>query len=142
MGFAVAHRRFLLLTCAGLAATGLAWTWIDLRYGFGPVDDAWLLSVRAWLGRTHGAFAMLGLAAFGSVAVTHVRCNWGEGQRRASGIALVALFGLLAVSAYLLYYGSEGPLRSASAWAHIAAGVVVIVVFAVHWLARTRTRAC
>jgi hypothetical protein len=138
MGFTIARRRFLLLTCAGLAATGLAWSWIDLRHGLGPVDDPLLQSARAWLGRTHGAFAMLGLAAMGAVAVTHMRCTWRAGLRRASGIALAALSGTLAISSYALYYGSDDSLRAASACAHIAAGVAAIAVFALHWLARTR----
>lgn len=136
MGFAAGHRRFLLLTCAGVAATGLAWTWIDLRHGFGPVDDASLQAARAWLGRTHGAFAMLGLAAFGSVTATHIRCHWSAGSRRRSGIALGALCCALAVSAYFLYYGSDDTARIANAYAHIAVGVAAIAVFALHWLTR------
>lgn len=142
MGFATAHRRFLLLTCVGLAATGLAWAWIDLRHGFGPVDDMWLQGLRAWLGRAHGAFAMFGLAAFGSVAVTHVRCNWQAGSRRVSGVALAVMACVLAISAYGLYYGSDDGLRAASAWAHIAAGAAAVVLLIVHWLARARTPAC
>ena len=140
MGIAPAHRRFLLLTCAGLAVTGLAWTWIDLRHGFGPLDDASLQAARAWLGRTHGAFAMLGLAAFGSVAATHVSCNWSAGSRRGSGMALVAMCCMLAVSAYFLYYGSDDTLRAASAWAHIAAGIAATAAFALHWLMRNGER--
>ena len=142
MGFATAHRRFLLLTCAGLAVTGLVWAWIDLRHGFGPVDDASLQAARAWLGRAHGAFAMLGLAAFGSVVATHVRCNWSAGSRRGSGIALAAICCGLALSGYFLYYGSDDTLRAASAWAHIVAGIAATAAFALHWLIRDATRAC
>ena len=142
MGFATAHRRFLLLSCAGLAATGLAWTWIDLRYGFGPVDEPSLQAARAWLARAHGALAMLGLAAFGSVAATHIRCNWSAGSRRVSGIALTAVSCVLAVSAYFLYYVSGDALRNASAWAHIVAGAAATVVFVLHWLAPNAGRGC
>jgi hypothetical protein len=136
MGFSASQRRFLLFAVAGLAATGLAWAWSDLAHGLGPIDDEAAQAARAWLGRIHGAFAMLGLVAFGTVAAGHAPFHWNAGARRPSGIALAAILILLVVTGYALYYAAGDFARAASAWGHIAAGVAATAVFALHWLRR------
>jgi hypothetical protein len=141
MGFSALQRNFLLLVFAGLAASGLVWAWSDVAHGLGPVDDETVQAARAWLGRAHGAFAMLGLLAFGAVAATHLPRSWNAGSRRASGIALAAIFLVLALTGYLLYYASGDFLRAMSAYAHIAAGVAAIAAFALHWLWRAASTA-
>lgn len=137
MGFTAGQRRFLLLAFAGLALTGLAWAWSDLVHGLGPIDDGAAQATRAWLGRVHGAFAMLGLVAFGTVAAGHVPLYWKAGARRPSGIALATILTLLVITGYALYYAADDFVRAASAWGHIAAGVAATAVFALHWLRRT-----
>jgi hypothetical protein len=84
---------------------------------------------------------MLGLLAFGAAAATHLPRSWIAGSRRASGIALVAIILVLALTGYLLYYAAGDFLRAASAYAHIAAGVAAIAAFALHWLWRAASAA-
>jgi hypothetical protein len=136
MGLSAGQRRFLLFAFVGLAATGLAWAWSDLVHGLGPIDDEAAQAARAWLGRFHGAFAMLGLVAFGTAAAGHVPLHWMAGVRRPSGIALAAIFALLGVTGYALYYAANDFARVASVWMHIAAGIAATAAFALHWLRR------
>jgi hypothetical protein len=140
MGFSAFQRNFLLFAFAGFALTGMAWAWSDVAHGLGPVDDEAVQAARAWLGRAHGAFAMLGLLAFGAAAATHVPRSWDAGSRRVSGIALAAIFLVLTVTGYLLYYASGDFLRVTIVYAHIAAGVAAIAAFALHWLRRTASK--
>jgi hypothetical protein len=136
MGLSAGQRRFLLFAFAGLAATGLTWAWSDLVHGLGPIDDEAAQAARAWLGRIHGAFAMLGLVAFGTAAAGHVPLHWMAGARRPSGIALAAILVLLVATGYALYYAADDFAHVASVWTHIAAGIAATAVFALHWLRR------
>ena len=132
MRFATAHRWLLYLAFAGVALSGLAWTWLDLVHGFGPSPEQFIQLAKAWLGKAHGAFAMLGLVAFGSALAIHVPTGWAGNARRASGIALVAATLLLAVTGFLLYYAGSDTLREWSTWLHLGAGVAVCAAFAGH----------
>ena len=130
--FATLHRWMMDLAFAGLALSGLAWTGIDLAYGLGPSADTAVQAAKAWLGRTHGAFSMLALAAFGSALALHVPEGWVAGARRSSGLGLVIATCVLAATGYLLYYAGSDALRDWSIWLHIGAGVAVCAVFAAH----------
>jgi hypothetical protein len=136
MRFATAHRWMLYGTFTGLALTGLAWFWLDLAHGLGPSPDDAIQLAKAWLGKGHGAFAMLGLVGFGSALAIHVPTGWVGNARRASGLALVATTLLLAVTGFLLYYAAGEDLRAWSAWIHLGAGIATCAAFAWHRLAR------
>ena len=125
----------LYLAFAGVAVTGLAWSWVDLAHGLGPNADDTLQLAKTWLGKTHGAFALLALVAFGSTLAMHMPTGWAAGARRVSGLMLVAATLFLAASGYLLYYAAGETLRTWSAWLHIAAGIAICAAFAWHRLA-------
>lgn len=66
-----------------------------------PLEYQWL--------RLHGASAMLGLVALGSLLPTHIKRAWEARKNRAAGAVMLALVAALVVSGYLLYYfASEG----------------------------------
>lgn len=132
MRFSTAHRAVLLFTLAGLAATGLAWSCLDLAYGIGPVDVATAQSTKTLLAPVHGAFAMLGLLAFGSVSVTHMRRGWRLRNNRWSGAMLVGAVLLLALSAHALYYAVSDEVRILAACIHIGAGIAGFIAFVLH----------
>ena len=134
MRFATAHRWLMYLTFAGLALSGLCWTWLDLAHGLGPSPDATVQLAKAWLGKLHGAFAMLALAAFGSALAVHVPTGWVGSARRASGLVLVAAILLLGATGYLLYYASSETLREWSAWLHLGIGFAVCAAVVWHRL--------
>ena len=141
MRFSPTFRRLLLLILAGVAISGLAWTWIDLAYGFGPVEDPAFQSAKAWLGRIHGAFAMLGLAALGAVAATHVPLSWKAQIHRGSGISVAVCALALALTGYLLYYAAEDLFRAVNSYAHIVAGMAACAAFGLHRCASATKRA-
>ncbi|HEX9397253.1 MAG TPA: hypothetical protein VF943_11010 [Burkholderiales bacterium] len=132
MRFSTVHRWLLVLAFAGIAISGLAWAGLDLVNGFGPSPDAAVQSAKSWLGRVHGAFAMLALAAFGSALAIHVPTGWSASARRASGLVLVVATILLAATGYLLYYAGSETLRDWSTWLHLGAGVAVCAAFGWH----------
>ena len=134
------QRRLLFLALGGVALSGLAWSCLDLLYGVGPMDAPALQLAKTWLARVHGGFAMAALAAIGSLLASHLPAGWRAREHLASGLSLLASAALLIVTGYLLYYASGEVFRSTNAYAHIAIGVIVCGVFAVHWLASAPKR--
>ena len=132
MRFSTVHRWLLFLAFAGIAVTGLAWAGLDLVNGFGPSPGAAVQSAKSWLGRVHGAFAMLALAAFGSALAIHVPAGWSASARRVSGLVLVIATSVLAATGYLLYYAGSETLRDWSTGLHLGAGAAVCAAFAWH----------
>ena len=133
MKFSATHRAFLLAALGCLGLSGLAWALIDLAFGLGPLDQPVLQSAKVWLGRIHGGFGLLGLIAVGSVLPLHTVAGWRARAHLRTGPALIALFALLILSGYILYYAVEDSTRSMDAWLHIGAGLAAILAFALHW---------
>jgi type IV secretory pathway VirB2 component (pilin) len=138
--FTALHRRLLLIALMALALTGLAWTALDLAYGIGPVEDPSPQLAKAWLSRLHGALAMAALVALGSVLPLHMPAGWRARAHLASGLSVVLLAASLVASGYLLYYAADEGLRWLSVYAHIAAGIAVCFLFAIHWFASAQKR--
>jgi hypothetical protein len=126
------RRRLVYALLGGLWASGGAW--LVLRYfmqrdgEFGPTPHP----LTAVMLTIHGAFAMAALAVLGFVWGVHVVPAWRRGHRRVTGIALVALFVLLAASGYGLYYLGGENARAATSLVHWILGLVAIVPFVVH----------
>ena len=140
MRFTHLHRRLLLLALAALALTGLVWTALDLAYGLGPVEDQAAQLTKAWLGRLHGALAMVALVALGSVLPLHLPAGWKARAHLASGLSVTTVAVALVASGYLLYYAADDGMRSISVYAHIVAGVGACVLFGIHWFASAHKR--
>jgi hypothetical protein len=126
------RRRLVYVLLGGLWASGAAW--LVLRYfmqrndEFGPTPHP-LTPVVLMI---HGAFAMAALAVLGFVWGVHVVPAWRRGHRRATGIAIVALFVLLAASGYGLYYLGDENARARTSLVHWVLGLAAIVPFVVH----------
>lgn len=126
------HARWIYAVLAAAYVTGLAW--IVLRYGVvgeEPREDAWGLA-QAWFLRAHGAAAMLALATLGSLLALHVPAGWKLRQNLASGLWMLGLMGLLAVTGWLLYYAAGETLRAASSWAHMGVGIAAPLALVWH----------
>ena len=92
----------------GTWVTGVAWLvfhfFVRQRTAFGDLPHP----MEAWSIKAHAAFALAAVWTGGMVWAAHVQPSWSQRARRASGIALVAVLGVLIVSAYgLLYLGDE-----------------------------------
>lgn len=135
------HKAALYVITAAVFLSGVGWAWLHHFFRtegeFGPE----LHPAEPWLLKAHGAAAMAILLILGTLFPIHVKRSWLARQNRASGIGLLAFFGVLTLSGYGLYYaGSEGFRALTSAvhlWIGLALPVVLIGHIARgHWLRR------
>jgi hypothetical protein len=115
---------------AALFATGLAWWVLDK----GPS------SVRLYLIAAHGLAAMAFLVALGATFTLHVREGWRRRLNRASGTVVLAVAGLLTLSAFGLYYIGSEALRDWASDLHIVVGIALPFLLAVHVVLGRRSR--
>jgi len=121
---------------------GLLWltgcTWLVLHFffqsatEFGSAPHPWeprLLVV-------HGVLATLAIFFFGWIAGAHISDHWKRGFRRVSGIALLVLIALLALTGLASYYVTSEPLRAGSSLLHETAGAIAFVPALIHWLGK------
>jgi hypothetical protein len=97
-----------------------------------PLEHWWL--------RLHGLCAFVLLWLGGLLWALHVRHGLGWPRRRASGLAIMFAFCVLAASGYLLYYADEGVMRDAIGWLHSGIGLSLLVPVAMHVLPSVRER--
>jgi len=126
------QRIALYLVAGALWTTGLAHWWLS-----GAAAAAGDLSAAAstWRPRLlalHGLAALLFLVVFGSLLPNHLLRTWRAGANRASGVAAVVVASLLAVSGWVLYYGSDEGVRAAAVAAHDVVGLLLPLGLAVH----------
>lgn len=134
------HERWIHAVLATLYVTGIAW--LVLRYGVSgdALDGAWSV-VRAWMLRAHGAAAMLTLVAIGSLLAIHVPSGWRMRTNLRSGIGMLAVMAVLALTGWLLYYASGEALRAWSSYVHIAIGSAAPLALLWHLAHRRRANA-
>lgn len=113
--------------------SGLVWFILHDLVEEGPSELTWALLV------VHGISAFAFLIVFGSLLPLHARSGWLKGRNVASGIALLAMSAVLAVTALLLYYGGE-ETRWPTRWMHIAVGGFCFVVIPLHVMLGRKTR--
>lgn len=122
----------------GLWISGVAWLLLHYflqRAGdFGPIPHP----LEAWTLKLHGALAFAALWTGGVLWAVHIVPAWRRGHRRSSGIVSVALFALLALSGYLLYYAGDDALRAVVALVHWLVGLGALAPVLVHVLRRLR----
>lgn len=123
--------RQALYTAVGvLFITGAAWLVGDRSQVFSRAD-AWQ-EVSAYLLMFHGGAAMAFLLLLGALLALHVRVTWRVGKNRPMGIIMLASNALLIGTAFGLYYfGSEG-LRRWTSDLHIAVGLGLPILLALH----------
>lgn len=150
--YPAAFSTVLHVTLTGLLATGLllAPGALQMRLEW---DVPWTLgsSARVWVAAVHALCFFLMLGLLGAAWTVHIRAGWVRRENIRSGGTLLSAFGLLALSGLGLYYAGGEALPSWSAIAHLLAGLLVPVLYAVHrlgaraaaaraWPARARGR--
>lgn len=117
--------------------TGLVWAW--MRYLCEPADEFALTNhpLEPETKALHVVFAPALLFAVGMLWRTHVwgRIRNGHRPRRATGVALAALFVPMAASGYLLQTAVDETWREVWVWVHVATGIAWALGYAVHQLA-------
>jgi hypothetical protein len=126
-------RRSLYSSLGLLWLSGLAWLilhWFFTREGeFGPAPHPWQPKILV----IHGVLAVVATFLFGWIAGSHVGAGWRRGAQRISGVSLISLLILLALTGLGSYYLTWDRARSANALLHEIAGVLAVVPALVHW---------
>lgn len=114
-----------------LFGTGAAWFAIDRLKEVGPAGETWQ-EASAWLLMLHGGGAMLFLLLLGALVALHVRIGWRLGNNRVSGSVMLTLNAVLVVTAFGLYYAGSETLRRWISDIHIAVGLGLPGLLALH----------
>ena len=138
----LARWQIMLLTISGalLWLSGAAWLLLHY-YGqvqgeFGPETNP----LEPWFLRLHGLILIPALLGFGGLFIAHIPKGWADRGQRIAGIALTAVFGVLILSGYMLYYvGSEG-VRDWASLVHWVIGLAGPVIFVWHYLGRNAAK--
>jgi uncharacterized membrane protein len=126
------HESYLYLTSALLLISGAGW--LVGRYllrASGVLGDVPHPSEVWWL-RLHGAAVIVFLAVFGALLPGHVVQNWRRRVNRYSGVSVVSIVVLLALSGYGLYYVVDDRQRALISVIHWAVGLAAAGVLALH----------
>lgn len=136
------RRRELLVhgVLGGLWLSGALW--LVLHYFLRRAGEFGAMPhpLEPWVLKLHGAFGFAALGIGGLLWAVHVVPMWLRGHRRPSGIVISALFALLALSGYLLYYAGNENLRTVVALVHWLLGVAALLPMLIHVLHRRHYR--
>jgi uncharacterized membrane protein (UPF0136 family) len=119
-----------------MVGTGITWLLLDT---FGQRESDFGLEkhpAQFLIIRVHGALAMGMMMIFGGLLATHVRHYWRKRKSRVTGVALIATWSLLMITAYTLYYAGDDTLRLAAHWTHIILGIGLPAWLVAHVLKR------
>lgn len=135
------HEWLIYFTAGVLVVSGAAWLLLD-RYGklageFGPEPNPAL----PWLLLAHGAVAYAFLIVAAMLVPVHMRLGWSGRRNRRSGLLLVAVCVVLALTGLALYYSTAEGFRAASSIAHWALGFALPVLIVVHLVRGKGSRA-
>ncbi|MGH8253959.1 MAG: hypothetical protein ACRES2_07945 [Steroidobacteraceae bacterium] len=127
-----AHRRWLYVCSVLLLVSGAGWLIAHyFLHGSGDFPGAPHPSEAWWL-RLHGAAAMAFLIAFGAVLTHHVRSGWRQNVNRISGTVNLVVIGVLALSAYGLYYIGNDQARALTSIVHWTVGLIAAAALPAH----------
>jgi len=141
-GLGLPHRRksALYAALAVLFGSGMLWLvfhYFMLRQGeFGAEPHP----LEAWWLRLHGAAAFVVLWFAGLLWGTHARPALLQPRWRVSGILILVVLAVLALSGYLLYYASDDTLRDGVRLVHWLAGFALLVPLLVHVIGIRRSK--
>jgi hypothetical protein len=114
-----------------LFVSGAAWIYADQMKNNEVDTEVWQQAA-AFLLSLHGAAAMVTLMLLGALGPMHVQRAWRAKKNRATGIASIAMYGLLILTAFGLYYLGSEALRPWISTIHIAFGLAVPAVITAH----------
>jgi hypothetical protein len=103
---------------------------------FGPASHPWQPKLLV----IHGIIAVLVLYLFGWISARHVGEGWRHGRNRWSGLPLITLMAILALTGFAAYYLTNESTRSANGSIHELLGLALIVPALFHWIIGRRIR--
>jgi uncharacterized membrane protein len=124
------HRALVLAALIVVALTGVVW--FVLHDVAGEAPDELLREVLM----AHGVAAFATMMAFGSVLPLHSLAGWRKGQNVGSGLSVILVLAVLAVTGLMLYYANE-VVQSSARLVHLVVGFAAIAGVPLHiWLGR------
>ncbi len=126
------HERFVYIIGLLTFLSGVGWLADHyLLAGAGEFGDAHAAGEPWWLA-IHGAAAMAALTVFGSLLPGHIARAWKARRNLGSGLVMLALFSLLIVTGYGLYYVGKEDTRPWISLAHWSAGIAIAGCLVMH----------
>jgi len=128
-----------MLTFGSLWLGGAYWLALHFFFSkpsdFGALEHPWAPSVL----KAHGWIAVASVFLLGWVTARHVSDRWSQSAKRTSGIAIVGVAAVLAVTGYALYYTTDH-LHDLAGLAHEVLGAGAILLALAHWKRRSPVR--
>ena len=134
----LARWQIMLLTSSGAALwlSGTAWLLLhyygQLQGEFGPETNP----LEPWFLRLHGLVLIPALLGFGGLFIAHIPKGWKDASQRVAGTSLAAVFSVLILSGYMLYYVGNEAVRDWTSTVHWAIGIGSPAIFVWHYLGR------
>jgi predicted small integral membrane protein len=113
-----------------LFLTGAAWLVAD-QMKEGVHGDAWQ-ETASYLLMIHGGAAMLMLMLYGALVPLHIARSWRARRNRVTGTAMATFNAVLIVTSFGLYYAGSEVFRPWMSGVHIAVGLALPVLIALH----------
>jgi hypothetical protein len=118
-----------------LTLTGVGWLIADWHKD--PNGPEFWQVLAADMLMLHGGAAMVTLVFLGALIPLHVRRAWRTGRNRKTGPTMIAVNALLIATAFGLYYAGSDTLRPWASDLHLAIGLALPPLLALHvWLGR------
>ena len=131
-------RRSLYASLGLLWLSGIVWLILHLFFAretqFGDAPHPWQPAILL----VHGVLALVATFLFGWIAGSHVGFNWRRGLQRVSGVTLIVLLAVLALTGLGNYYLTGDAARAVNSVLHEGAGLLAIVPALVHWAVAKR----
>jgi len=115
-----------------LFISGAVWLLADQMKNNPEADTEMWQQTSAFVLSLHGGAAMVTLMLLGALGPMHVQRAWRAKTNRVTGIASIALYGLLILTAFALYYLGSEAVRPWVSYVHIAFGLAVPAVITAH----------
>jgi cation transport ATPase len=115
-----------------LFVSGVVWMLADKMKNNPDADSEMWSQAATFLLTLHGGAAMVTLMLLGALGPMHVQRAWRAKTNRATGVASLALYGLLIATAFGLYYLGSEAVRPWISYVHIAFGLAVPAVITAH----------
>ena len=115
-----------------LFVSGALWIYADQMKINPEMDTEMWQQAAALLLSLHGGTAMVTLLLLGALGPAHVQRAWRAKKNRTTGITSIAMYGLLILTAFGLYYVGSEALRPWISTIHIAFGLAVPAVVVAH----------
>jgi len=127
-----ALRTTIFVVFGALWGSGCYWLMLHWFFAhpsqFGPAQHPWEPGVL----RVHGWIAVASVFLLGWVTARHVSDRWYQSVRRTSGLAMVGVLALLAITGYALYYTTDA-LHDSAALIHEVLGIGALLFALTHW---------